>query len=61
MSAATSEFGTKRTLGDVRCLVANGGKADMAIVQSDFRVGPTPDIDDQSRQPAHLRVSGTLG
>jgi hypothetical protein len=34
----TSANGTKRTLGDVRCLVANGGKADMAIVQSDFRV-----------------------
>ena len=34
----TSDIGTKRTLGDVRCLVANGGKADMAIVQSDFRV-----------------------
>jgi hypothetical protein len=33
-----STHGTKRTLGDVRYLVANGGKADMAIVQSDFRV-----------------------
>jgi hypothetical protein len=35
---AMSVHGTKRTLGDVRYLVANGGKADMAIVQSDFRV-----------------------
>jgi hypothetical protein len=35
-----SLVGTKRTLGDVRCLVANAGKADMdmTIVQSDFRV-----------------------
>ena len=32
-----SAVGTKRTSGDVRYLVANGGKADMTIVQSDFR------------------------
>jgi hypothetical protein len=44
-AAHESVNGTKRTLGDVRCLVANGGKADMAIVQSDFRVWPEPDID----------------
>jgi len=32
-----SESGTKRTSSHVRCLVANGGKADMAVAQSDFR------------------------
>jgi len=30
MRLTTSGYGTKRTSGDVRCLVANGGKADIA-------------------------------
>jgi hypothetical protein len=29
-------IGTKRTSGDVRLLVANGGKADMAFARADF-------------------------
>jgi hypothetical protein len=30
--------GTFRTSGHIRCLVAIGGKADMAVASADFRV-----------------------
>jgi hypothetical protein len=33
---AMSVHGTNRTSRDVRCLVANGGKADMAFARADF-------------------------
>jgi hypothetical protein len=38
MSAFTSEIGTKRTSRDVRSLVAIGGKSDMAVASTDFRI-----------------------
>jgi hypothetical protein len=31
-----SPVGTKRTSSNVRCLVANGGKADTALARADF-------------------------
>jgi hypothetical protein len=33
-----SLLGTKQTSSDVRCLVAIGRKADMAVTSADFRV-----------------------
>jgi hypothetical protein len=36
MSVLTSVSGTKRTSSDVHCLVADGGKADMAFARADF-------------------------
>jgi hypothetical protein len=38
MNGGMSGSSSKRTTGHIRYLVANGGKADMAIVQFDFRV-----------------------
>jgi len=35
--ALVSLIGTKRTWGDVRSLVADGGKADMTVTSADFR------------------------
>ena len=51
-------FGTKRTSGDVRYLVANGGKADMTIVQSDFRVWHETDMPTVLRD---VRLQGQSG
>jgi len=39
-----SACGTNRTSRDVRSLVAIRGKADMAVMSADFRVGPKPEV-----------------
>ena len=39
-------MGTKRTSSDVRCLVANGGKADVARAAHFGREGPEPEVRD---------------